>query len=356
MKYLLTIYDDESMWSDAQPGEVNQMMDGYRKFGEEVHGNGRVRGRRGAGVDLHRDDRAGARTASASSPTARSRRPRSSSAASTCSTARTSTRRSPTRRRSRSAEGMRRGAAGQRRVFADARRPADAASRPPVPARVGAGGRVADPRPRGLRSRRGGGPGGLDRGARALAARRRAAQPGRVDHRRPRATARSTACAASARCEEKRAQLAALEALGGEADEPDGFPDDRLRLIFTCCHPALVAGGAGRAHAAHARRALGAGGRARVPGRRADDGEAAGARQAQDRRDAGSPTACREERELPHRMPSVLAAVYLIFNEGYAATAGEALVRRELCAEAIRLGRLLVELMPGGRSRAACWR
>ena len=63
-----------------------------------------------------------------------------------------------------------------------------------------------------------------------------------------------------------------------------------------------------------------------------------------------------EERELPHRMPSVLAAVYLIFNEGYAATAGEALVRRELCAEAIRLGRLLAELMPGGRSRAACWR
>ena len=40
MKYLLTIYDDESMWSDAQPGDVNQMMDGYRKFGEEVHGNG----------------------------------------------------------------------------------------------------------------------------------------------------------------------------------------------------------------------------------------------------------------------------------------------------------------------------
>ena len=58
MKYLLTIYDDESMWSDAQPGDVNQMMDGYRKFGEEVHGNGRVRRRRGAGVHLHRDDRA----------------------------------------------------------------------------------------------------------------------------------------------------------------------------------------------------------------------------------------------------------------------------------------------------------
>ena len=40
MKYLLTIYDDESMWKDVQPGDVNAMMDGYRKFGEEVHGNG----------------------------------------------------------------------------------------------------------------------------------------------------------------------------------------------------------------------------------------------------------------------------------------------------------------------------
>jgi hypothetical protein len=40
MKYLLTIYDDESMWSDVQPGDVTSMMDGYRKFGEEVHGNG----------------------------------------------------------------------------------------------------------------------------------------------------------------------------------------------------------------------------------------------------------------------------------------------------------------------------
>jgi hypothetical protein len=40
MKYLLTIYDDESMWSDVQPGDVTAMLDGYRKFGEEVHGNG----------------------------------------------------------------------------------------------------------------------------------------------------------------------------------------------------------------------------------------------------------------------------------------------------------------------------
>jgi predicted RNA polymerase sigma factor len=54
------------------------------------------------------------------------------------------------------------------------------------------------------------------------------------------------------------------------------------------------------------------------------------------------------DHELPHRLPSVLASLYLIFNEGYAATAGTRLVRRELCDEAIRLGRLLcVELMPG---------
>jgi len=52
------------------------------------------------------------------------------------------------------------------------------------------------------------------------------------------------------------------------------------------------------------------------------------------------------DHELPDRMPSVLAALYLIFNEGYAATAGEALIRRELCSEAIRLARILRELMP----------
>jgi RNA polymerase sigma-70 factor (ECF subfamily) len=63
--------------------------------------------------------------------------------------------------------------------------------------------------------------------------------------------------------------------------------------------------------------------------------------------DAGIAYRVPEDEELPHRLPSVLAAVYLIFNEGYAATAGDALVRRELCDEAIRLGRLLVELMPG---------
>src|SRR6185295_3111828 len=63
-------------------------------------------------------------------------------------------------------------------------------------------------------------------------------------------------------------------------------------------------------------------------------------------RDAGIPYRVPEIPELPARMRSVLAVVYLIFNEGYSATAGESLIRAELCDEAIRLGRLLTELLP----------
>jgi RNA polymerase sigma-70 factor, ECF subfamily len=146
--------------------------------------------------------------------------------------------------------------------------------------------------------------------------------------------------------EEKRAQLAALEALGGEEAEPDGFPDDRLRLMFTCCHPSLAA----EARVALTLRTLGGLSVAEVA-RAFLVAEPAMAKRLTRAKgkiaSAGIAYRVPEERELPHRMPSVLAAVYLIFNEGYAATAGEALVRRELCAEAIRLGRLLVELMPG---------
>jgi RNA polymerase sigma-70 factor (ECF subfamily) len=144
--------------------------------------------------------------------------------------------------------------------------------------------------------------------------------------------------------EEKRAQLAALEALGG-GDEADEFPDDRLRLMFTCCHPALAA----EARVALTLRTLGG---LSVPeiARAFLVAEPAMAKRITraKRKIAAAGIAYRvpEERELPHRLPSVLAAVYLIFNEGYAATAGESLVRRELCAEAIRLARLLAELMP----------
>ena len=59
---------------------------------------------------------------------------------------------------------------------------------------------------------------------------------------------------------------------------------------------------------------------------------------------------------LPERLQAVLGVVYLVFNEGYASTAADGLVRARLCAEAIRLGRLLVELMPDEPEARGCWR
>ena len=144
--------------------------------------------------------------------------------------------------------------------------------------------------------------------------------------------------------QDRHAQAGLLHAQD-EPMEEGAVHDDRLRLIFTCCHPALATaarvaltlrllGGLSTAEIAHAfllpeptmaQRLVRAKGKIR---------------------DARIPYRIPNEADLPGRIDAVLAVVYLIFNEGYTASSGDRLVRDDLCLEAIRLGRLLATLMP----------
>jgi RNA polymerase sigma-70 factor (ECF subfamily) len=161
-------------------------------------------------------------------------------------------------------------------------------------------------------------------------------------------TARNSAIDRLRRQNRYAEKLRELEALGAgeESDEAmSAIPDDRLRLFFTCCHPAL----APEARVALTLRTLGGLSTPEVARAFLTGETAMQQRIVRAKRKiatAGIPYELPEAHHLPDRLRSVLASLYLIFNEGYLAASAGTLVRSDLCDEAIRLARVLLELMP----------
>jgi RNA polymerase sigma-70 factor, ECF subfamily len=149
----------------------------------------------------------------------------------------------------------------------------------------------------------------------------------------------------------KKEVLEGLEALAPTSEELEEeaereMPDDRLRLIFTCCHPALRP----QARVALTLRTLGGLTTAEIASAFLTKEATMAQRLVRAKgkiRDARIPYEVPSAEQLPERLTSVLATLYLIFNEGYFASSSESLIRTELADEAIRLARVLVETLPG---------
>lgn len=136
-----------------------------------------------------------------------------------------------------------------------------------------------------------------------------------------------------------------------EAEDESAVPDERLRLIFTCCHPALAL----EAQVALSLRTLCGLSTEEIARAFLVPAPTMAQRLVRAQRKihaAHIPYEVPSSDRLAERLDAVLAVIYLVFNEGYAATAGDPLIRKDLCTEAIRLGRVLSELMPGDAETA----